>query len=167
MKEQHGYILPSTPPPSAPPCAPPSAPPPPCTPPSAPPPPPCAPPSAPPSAPPPPCTPPSAPPCAPPSAPPPPCTPPSAPPPPPCTSPSAPPPQQQQTMIFQHPFTMSVSGPTSCGKTTFVKKLLLNNLIQPLPTRIIWLYRRWQPLYDDVKRAIYPLLNLYKVFLPN
>ena len=65
-------------------------------------------------------------------------------------------PQQQQTMIFQHPFTMSVSGPTSCGKTTFVKKLLLNNLIQPLPTRIIWLYRRWQPLYDDVKRAVYP-----------
>ena len=65
-------------------------------------------------------------------------------------------PQQQQTMIFQHPFTMSVSGPTSCGKTTFVKKLLLNNLIQPLPTRIIWLYRRWQPLYDDVKGAVYP-----------
>ena len=70
--------------------------------------------------------------------------------------PCVPLPQRQQTMIFQHLFTMSVSGPTSGGKTTFVKKLLLNNLIQPLPTRIIWLYRRWQPLYDDVKRAVYP-----------
>ena len=93
----------------------------------------------------------SAPPCAPPTAP---SAPPSAPP---CAPPPPPPPQQQQQgMIFQHPFTMTVSGPTSCGKTTFVKKLLLNNLITPPPKRIIWLYRRWQPLYDDVKRAVYP-----------
>ena len=54
--------------------------------------------------------------------------------------------------IFQHPFTMLVSGPTSCGKTTFVKNLLENNLacIYPPPERILWLYNRWQPLYDEM-----------------
>ena len=61
-------------------------------------------------------------------------------------------------MIFQHPFTMTVSGPTSCGKTTWVKTLLdnCNILINPKPTRIIWLYRRWQGLYDELKNTVWP-----------
>ena len=69
------------------------------------------------------------------------------------------PPQQQQAMIFQHPFTMTVSGPTSCGKTTWIKKLLQNVLIKPAPTRIIWLYRRWQPLYDELRNTVRPLIE--------
>ena len=53
---------------------------------------------------------------------------------------------------------MTVSGPTSCGKTTWVKKLLenCNILISPKITRIILLYRRWQPLYDELKKTVWP-----------
>ncbi len=51
-------------------------------------------------------------------------------------------------ITFQHPFTMMVTGPTACGKTQWVKNLLTSNMIQPPPQRIIFLYRRWQPLYD-------------------
>ena len=49
-----------------------------------------------------------------------------------------------------------VSGPTSCGKTFFVTQILQSNKIQPAPQRIILLYNRWQPLYDDLKRTVYP-----------
>ena len=60
--------------------------------------------------------------------------------------------------MFKHPFTANVSGPTSCGKTHFVKDLLQNcsTKISPTPQRIIWLYKRWQPLYDDIERTVYP-----------
>ncbi|CAC5413217.1 unnamed protein product [Mytilus coruscus] len=52
---------------------------------------------------------------------------------------------------------MTVSGPTSCGKTYFVKQLLQNSrLIQPTIQRIIWLYGRWQPLYDEIQRTVNP-----------
>jgi hypothetical protein len=46
--------------------------------------------------------------------------------------------------------------PTSCGKTYFVKLLLQNCLtkITPPPERIIWLYKRWQPLYDVIKDTV-------------
>ena len=60
------------------------------------------------------------------------------------------------SFAFQHPFTANVSGPTSCGKTYFVKDLLHSCLISPQPQRIIWLYKRWQPLYDVMKDTVYP-----------
>ena len=65
---------------------------------------------------------------------------------------------QQAGFYFKHPFTSIVSGPTSCGKTTFIKNLLQKNseFIQSRIQRIIWLYRRWQPLYDDIARTVYP-----------
>ncbi|MCG8046492.1 MAG: hypothetical protein JAY66_12575, partial [Candidatus Thiodiazotropha taylori] len=46
----------------------------------------------------------------------------------------------------------------ACGKTTFVKDLLLHHdiRIQPQIQRIVWLYKRWQPLYDIIKSAIAP-----------
>ena len=59
---------------------------------------------------------------------------------------------------LKHPFTASVSGPTSCGKTYFVKSLLQNcsTAISPSPQRIIWLYKRWQPLYDVIQESVLP-----------
>jgi hypothetical protein len=48
------------------------------------------------------------------------------------------------------------SGPTSCGKTFLVKRILQEHLIKPWPQRIIWIYRRWQPLYDDIRRTVWP-----------
>lgn len=74
--------------------------------------------------------------------------------------------QQQQTFQFMHPFTANVSGPTSCGKTYFVKLLLQNCLtkIAPPPERIIWLYKRWQPLYDVIKIQFPLMLNSLRAY---
>ena len=55
---------------------------------------------------------------------------------------------------FLHPFTMTVSGPTGSGKTYFVKSMLEQNKISPSPDKIIYLYKRWQPLYDKMKKTI-------------
>ncbi len=57
-------------------------------------------------------------------------------------------------MAFMHPFTMIVSGPTGSGKTYFVKDMLEKNYISPTPTRIVWVYKRWQPLYEDMRRTL-------------
>lgn len=52
----------------------------------------------------------------------------------------------------------NVSGPISSGKTYFVKTLLQHCMskISPPPERILWLYKRWQPLYDIIKSTVYP-----------
>jgi len=57
-------------------------------------------------------------------------------------------------VIYRH----HPSGPTSCGKTYFVKTLLQNCQIKisPPPQRILWLYKRWQPLYDVIKGTVFP-----------
>ncbi|MES9883688.1 MAG: C2H2-type zinc finger protein [Sedimenticola sp.] len=59
---------------------------------------------------------------------------------------------------FRHPFTMIVSGPTSSGKSFLVKRILQHNLtiVHPPAQRIIWLYRRWQPLYDVIRATVTP-----------
>ena len=59
--------------------------------------------------------------------------------------------------VFQHPFTMTVSGPTGSGKTWLIKEVLRQNKITPKPQRIIVLYKRWQPLYDEIKQMITPV----------
>lgn len=53
---------------------------------------------------------------------------------------------------------MICSGPTSCGKTFLVTKVLQENgtRIHSPPQRIVWLYRRWQPLYDVIRRTVHP-----------
>ena len=50
----------------------------------------------------------------------------------------------------------------ACGKTTFVKELLLNHdqRIRPNIQRIVWLYKRWQPLYDDIHKGIQPKVDI-------
>lgn len=70
----------------------------------------------------------------------------------------------QQHTIFQFKFTANVSGPTSCGKTFFVKLLLetcLSKISTPLK-QIIWLYKRWQPLYDVIKDTVSPSVEFIK-----
>lgn len=57
------------------------------------------------------------------------------------------------SFFFKHPFTATISGPTSCGKTHFCKVILQHclTMIWPPPERILWLYKRWQPLYDVIQ----------------
>ena len=54
---------------------------------------------------------------------------------------------------FKHPFTCLIAGPTSSGKTFFVKKLLENGnyLIKNLntPLKVLWCYGIWQSGYDN------------------
>ena len=52
----------------------------------------------------------------------------------------------------QHPFTCIVAGPTGCGKTTFVARLLRNAaaMIDPPPERITWYYGEWQAAYENL-----------------
>src|SRR3990167_1434163 len=52
---------------------------------------------------------------------------------------------------FHHPTSIVVTGPTRSGKTYFVIKCLKHSLIQPFPNRILFLYKEWQPAYDELK----------------
>ena len=50
---------------------------------------------------------------------------------------------------WKHPFTCIVAGPTGCGKSTFVTRMLRHAAatIDPLPERITWCYGEWQEAY--------------------
>ena len=89
------------------------------------------------------------------------------PPPPPPPLPLPPPPtatavaatiEVENEFRFQHPFTANITGPTGCGKTYFVKALpqSCRNKMAPPPQRIVWLYKRWQPLYDVIRKTVLP-----------
>ena len=34
--------------------------------------------------------------------------------------------------------------------------------IKPSPQRIIWLYKRWQPLYDEILKTVIPNVEFMK-----
>lgn len=59
---------------------------------------------------------------------------------------------------LKHPFTMMVVGPTMCGKTEWVSKLIEHkaSLIYPPPVRVVWSYKTWQSAY-------YRLSNIHNV----
>jgi len=50
------------------------------------------------------------------------------------------------------PFTMLVSGPSSSGKSTFVKEMLIRRrlIYNKHPGRVIWFYNIYQQLYDEM-----------------
>jgi len=54
---------------------------------------------------------------------------------------------------FRHPFTAIVAGPTSCGKTVFVFRLIDNvsRMIDPSPSKIVYCYGEYQHVF-----ATYP-----------
>ena len=58
--------------------------------------------------------------------------------------------------VFQHLMTMNVCGPTSCGKTTWIKQFILNvnRIIQPRSHYIFWFYKRWQHIYIELKQKL-------------
>ena len=60
--------------------------------------------------------------------------------------------------IFMYYFNIMFSYFAACGKTTFVKDILLhhNTRIQPQIQRIVWLYKRWQPMYTIIKSTVMP-----------
>ena len=62
---------------------------------------------------------------------------------------------------FKHPTTIQVSGPTRCGKTRLIRRILEEQLIQPFATRIIRVFSEWQP-DDDMIRERYPGIGFEK-----
>ena len=50
---------------------------------------------------------------------------------------------------WKHPFTCIVAGPTGCGKSTFVTRMLRHAaaMIDPPPERITWCYGEWKEAY--------------------
>ena len=58
------------------------------------------------------------------------------------------------SIIFRHPFTCTLAGPTGCGKTQLLKEILLykDDLISEQPDVIIYCYKVWQEIYDVFKR---------------
>jgi hypothetical protein len=50
-----------------------------------------------------------------------------------------------------HPSNILVAGPTGCGKTYFVMKLIMNDMFTTRFDRIVLVYSEWQPLYDDLR----------------
>jgi hypothetical protein len=56
-------------------------------------------------------------------------------------------------LIWKHPFTCIVAGPTGCGKTMFMKRFVENALdvVNPPPLRIIWCYGIFQDIFRDIK----------------
>ena len=50
---------------------------------------------------------------------------------------------------WKHPFTCVVAGPTGCGKSTFVTRMLRHAaaMIDPPPERITWCYGERQEAY--------------------
>ena len=69
---------------------------------------------------------------------------------------------QKANLKFQHPFTCTISAPTGGGKTYFVLNMLMHGKIEPRPERIIYVYKRWQPLYDTMKQSVYPPIEFVK-----
>jgi Adenovirus IVa2 protein len=58
---------------------------------------------------------------------------------------------------FFHPFTGICSGPTGCGKTQLMKKIILNidTMMLPSPKRIIWYYSEQQlALEEELGHAV-------------
>lgn len=56
---------------------------------------------------------------------------------------------------LQHPYTCLVAGPTSCGKTQFVKQLIQEgeNMTNGSAEKIIWLYGEYQPAYIELSQS--------------
>lgn len=54
-------------------------------------------------------------------------------------------------MAFVHPCTILIAGPTQCGKTQLVKRILKEKNFTPYPDRIVWAYGEWQPTYEIIR----------------
>jgi len=50
-----------------------------------------------------------------------------------------------------HPTTVLIAGPTGCGKTQFLLRLLAERAVQRPPERIVCVYGEWQPAYNKIQ----------------
>ena len=65
---------------------------------------------------------------------------------------------------LQHPYNyMDVAGPTSCGKTQFVKRIIEEgeHMTNGSAEKIIWLYGEYQPAYIELSQS-FQIFHLLK-----
>ena len=57
---------------------------------------------------------------------------------------------------WKHPFPALVAGPTCCGKSQFVRRLLesAEDMIDGAPENISWCYSVYQPAYDEMLKTL-------------
>ena len=57
---------------------------------------------------------------------------------------------------LQHPFMMTICGPTQSGKTHKIVEVIdnIDKVIQPTPDKLLYLYTAEQPSYDKIKEII-------------
>ena len=55
---------------------------------------------------------------------------------------------------FIHPATILFAGPSMCGKTQLLLKILLARQIFPWPNRIVFVYDEWQDAYSQIKNNL-------------
>ena len=60
------------------------------------------------------------------------------------------------SVFLKHPFTMIVSGPTGCGKTFWIKKLIekRESVIHPKPVKITYFYGEYQDILGEMKDVV-------------
>jgi hypothetical protein len=58
---------------------------------------------------------------------------------------------------FKHPLTCQIAGPSWCGKSVFTFRLIreINELITPVPEKIIYCYGEYQPLFNDYPQVTF------------
>ena len=58
-------------------------------------------------------------------------------------------------IFLRHPFTMIVSGPTGCGKTDWINRLIARHqsAVEPQLQRIVYFYGEWQKAFDEMKNV--------------
>ena len=61
------------------------------------------------------------------------------------------------SVFLKHPFTMVVSGPTGCGKTFWIKKLIekRETVIHPKPVKTTYFYGEYQDIFDEMKDVVF------------
>jgi len=71
-------------------------------------------------------------------------------------------------LTFRHPTTILIAGPTQAGKSFFFNQVLENNLIQPAPSRVFYVYGDHHPQLSRIQ-GIYPNIEFVqgiKNFIP-
>jgi len=56
-----------------------------------------------------------------------------------------------------HPFTAIVTGPTSCGKTVFIFRLIdnISRMIDPTPSKIVYCYGEYQQVFRTYTQVVF------------
>lgn len=67
---------------------------------------------------------------------------------------------------FVHPSSILIAGPSKSGKTVFVRRLIEEKMLSPMPSRIVLVFSEWQPEYNMLQK-LQPKTEFIKGPMPN